>query len=43
MEVCERLLRNVYLVIAEKDCALERYQQISIEHAIDTYWTIINI
>lgn len=43
MEVCERLLRNVYLVIAEKDCGLERYQQISIEHAIDTYWTIINI
>lgn len=43
MEVCERLLRNVYLVIAEKDRGLERYQQISIEHAIDTYWTIINI
>lgn len=43
MEVCERLLRNVYLVIAEKDCGLGCYRQTSIEHTIDTYWTLINI
>lgn len=43
MEVRERLLRNVYLVIAEKDCGLGCYRQTSIEQAIDTYWTLINI